>query len=445
MIPKIKNIIQKKIAEHKKSKIFYLRTVIHVAKYFLFNRYRNTRCLIDPPTEFFYKYKKLANYFSLPLLILGKYFERKKIFISVNNEWNFSIGHTFSEIDQLQRMQKLIAKYSNSRIWFTSSRKDILGDTRQIFNSKNFNIMIGGIKRLLLTFVAIRYPAVSIDASIGNSNYVLGNKNLSHRIVHHNKSKLRADLISKSPEFFPNRDKLNNYSNQKSKLMKELNITKNYIVIQIKSKKGNATLSPLSPELYLETIKYFQHKGYEIVLAGREKCPEIFLNNNVIDYANSRYISALNDFLIVGYSSLVISSASGFCNIAKSLDKPILIMNGIHGVQEFGRRTIILPMLIACKGKLPNAHIQHKYFYTYGPDYFNFSNDLYIHHTLTSKEILEGAKELEGMLSDQIPIFTQLQKKIRDDNSCPLLSYGLSRISDFFLHEHEYYYIKDKS
>jgi putative glycosyltransferase (TIGR04372 family) len=442
MLNKLKKILQKKIKIHTENNIFYLRILIHVAKYFLLKNFRKTRCLVDPTTEFFYKYKKLADYFSIPLLILGKYFARKKIFISVNNEWNFSVGHIYCETDQLKRMQKLIDRYSNSQIWFTSSRKDILGDTQQIFNSKNFSILIGGIKRLLLTFVAIKYPAVSIDASTGNSNYVLGNKNLSPRIAHHNKSKLRANLISKSPEFFPNRDKLNNYSNQKSKLMKELNITKKYIIIQIKSKKGNATLSPLSPELYLETIKYFQHKGYEIVLAGREKCPEIFLNNNVIDYANSRYISALNDFLIVGYSSLVISSASGFCNIAKSLDKPILIMNGIHGVQEFGRRTIILPMLIACKEKLPNANIPHKYFCTYGPDYFNFSDDLYIHHILTSKEILEGAKELEGMLSNQIPIFTQLQKKIRDDNSCPLLSDGLSRISDYFLTQHQYFYVR---
>ena len=99
-------------------------------------------------------------------------------------------------------------------------------------------------------------------------------------------------------------------------------------------------------------------------------------------------------------------------------------------------------MLIACKEKLPNANIPHKYFCTYGPDYFNFSDDLYIHHILTSKEILEGAKELEGMLSNQIPIFTQLQKKIRDDNSCPLLSDGLSRISDYFLTQHQYFYVR---
>mgnify|MGYP003329410173 CR=1 FL=1 len=33
------------------------------------------------------------------------------LFISVNNEWNFSVGHVYSEIDHLLRMQKLINKY----------------------------------------------------------------------------------------------------------------------------------------------------------------------------------------------------------------------------------------------------------------------------------------------------------------------------------------------
>ena len=54
----------------------------------------------------------------------------------------------------------------------------------------------------------------------------------------------------------------------------------------------------------------------------------------------------------------------------------------------------------------------------------------------------EAAKELEEMLLDKISPYTSLQQKILDSNNCPLLSYGLSRISHYYLSKHEYFYIK---
>ena len=69
-----------------------------------------------------------------------------------------------------------------------------------------------------------------------------------------------------------------------------------------------------------------------------------------------------------------------------------------------------------------------------------FFNDLYILHMPTSKEILEAAKELESMTFDKIPPFTSLQKKIFERNNCPLLSDGLSRISDYYLSRHGYFF-----
>jgi len=60
----------------------------------------------------------------------------------------------------------------------------------------------------------------------------------------------------------------------------------------------------------------------------------------------------------------------------------------------------------------------------------------------TSEEIFMAAKELEGMLPDIIPSFTMLQKKIRDNDVCPLLSNGLTRISDYYLIKHGYFFEK---
>jgi putative glycosyltransferase (TIGR04372 family) len=428
----------------KKFECLYIRALIHFIRFIFFSSYRINRCLIDPPSIFFYKYRKLASYFSIPLLIFSRYLEKKKIFVSVHNNCNFSIGHIFGEIDQLQRMQKVDEKYLDSTIWFPTSRKEILGDTKDIFESKNFKILFGGIKRIFLTFVAIKHPSISIDASLSADNYVFSNMELSNpnRAKFHDKPKIRAMMLIKSPEFYPNKDKLIYYCDEKYELMQRLNILKKYVVIQTKTEKVNGTLKPLSPDLFLKSIKYFQDKDYQIVFAGREACPKIFLDNKVIDYANSKYASPLNDFLLIGDSSLVIASASGFCFLPESLEKPLLVINAHHIKQHFGRRTIYLPTLLSRRFEIFNASIQHEYLCTYGADCgYDTLDDLYILHIPTSEEIFKAVKELEGMLSDQVPLLTPLQKKIRDNNSCPLLSNGLSRISHFYLEKHLDFFI----
>ena len=438
----IKNFIKKKIENNQKNKILYFRAIIHLIRYFLFSNYRKNRCLIDPPSDFFYKYKNLVNYFSIPLLIVAKYLKKKKIFISINNECNFSVGHIYAEIGFIKKIQHSDDKYSFSTIWFMSSKKDILGETVDLFENKNFKVLFGGIKRIIFTFVAIKYPSISIDGSLSHTNYILGKDN-SHRITFHNLTKSRIRLMTKSQDFYPNKNKLEIYHEEAKKLLKILNISKKYIVIQIKTKIENGTFKPLSSELLLETIEYFQKKDYQIVFAGREQLPDVFLNKSIINYANSKYVSALNDFLLVGHCSLVISSASGFSEIPYSFDKAMLIINVHHIGQYFGHRTILLPTLLSRKSKKFNAKVQHLHLCTYGPSCGDeIFEDLYVLHMPTSEEIFMAAKELEGMLSDTVPSFTILQKKIRDNDCCPLLSCGLSRISDHYLIKHGYFFEK---
>ena len=439
----MKNLFINKIREHEKFRIFYLRAFIHFTRFILFPSYRKNRCLIDPPSYFFYKYKKLANYFSIPLLIVGKYLKKRKIFISVNNNCNSSIGHIFCEIDKLKRIQKLEDEYSSSTIWFTSSRKEILADTKDLFEDKYFKVLFGGIRRIFLTLVAIRYPVISIDASLGVDNYIFGNKILSNRIAYNSKSKKRAKITIKSQDFYPIKKKLNNYQDEIVKLMKELNIKNKFIIIQIKIEKTNATFDIIDPTVYLETINYFKNKNYDIVFAGREICPKIFLDHNVINYANSKFASPLNDFLLVSQSSLIISSASGFCNIAEGLDKPTLVINSFHGFQQFGRRTILLPTLLSIEGKSPNAKIQHNYVCTFGQELNEDKlNNLKVALIASKDDIFEAAKELEDMINLPIPPFTPLQKKIRDSQEFPLCADGLSRISNYYLKNHGYFFRK---
>ena len=438
----LKKALRKKLKDNREQQAFYLTATSHLIKYFFYKNFRKNRCLIDPPSSFFYKYKKLAKYFSIPLLIVGRYLKKKNILISVNNICNFSTGHIYGEIDQLKRLQKLNGQYMNSKIWFITSRKEILGETHHVFESKNFKVLFGGLKRVFFTFVAIKYPAISIDGSIGHDNYILSNRPLSHRIVYHSSEKKKARLDYRSLEFYPIKERLIHYQDKKDMLHSQLNISSKYIVLQIKTIDDNATVELINPDVYLDSIRYFQNKGYDVVLAGREVCPKVFLDNNVVDYANSNYASTLNDFLLVGHCSLVISSASGFALLVESLDKPLLVINSAHIMGPFGRRTIIIPVLLAIGEKIFNAKIQYRYICTYGFDLRKNFKDIRINHMPTKEEVLEGAIELEKMLFDRVPPLTSLQKEICDNGGCPKFTDGLSRISDFYLKKHRNFFDK---
>lgn len=52
---------------------------------------------------------------------------------------------------------------------------------------------------------------------------------------------------------------------------------------------------------------------------------------------------------------------------------------------------------------------------------------------VSSDDMLKSAKKLEKMINLSLPSLTLLQKKIRDNDSFPLLFEGLSRISNYYL------------
>ena len=78
IIKNITNIIKKILENHRKNKILYLRAIIHFVRYCFIYNYRKNRCVIDPPQEFFYKYGKIGNYFSILLFFFQKYLKKKK-------------------------------------------------------------------------------------------------------------------------------------------------------------------------------------------------------------------------------------------------------------------------------------------------------------------------------------------------------------------------------
>ena len=74
--------------------------------------------------------------------------------------------------------------------------------------------------------------------------------------------------------------------------------------------------------------------------------------------------------------------------LPENLDKPLLTINSVHGIQHYGRRTIYLPTQLSRNYENFSAKVQHEYLCKYGPDCGeSFFDDLYVHHMPNSQEI----------------------------------------------------------
>ena len=73
----LKKKLKKKIEARKYQNLFF-RAIIHFFLYILSSNFRKNKCLVDPPSEFFYKYKKYSNLFVFPLIIFAHYLKKKK-------------------------------------------------------------------------------------------------------------------------------------------------------------------------------------------------------------------------------------------------------------------------------------------------------------------------------------------------------------------------------
>lgn len=435
----LKNFIKKKINDHHKN-IYFLRIFTHLLFFILYKKYRKNRCLIDVPVEIFYKFKVLAKLFYIPTYLFSKYLKKRKIFISINNSCNWSIGHIYAEIGQLKRMQEIDTRYSKSNIWFPTTRKEILGEGKDIFEDDNFKIVYGGIKYIFLNLVALNDKSVTIDGSVGHFN-LYGEKNYSNRFAYNNKHKKYGKIMANTNSFYPLKSKSNIFDDKKKKLFKNLDIKKKYIVLQLKEKVSNATFALLNPSSLLNTITYFQKKNYQLVFAGREKFPDVFKNKSIIDYANSKYTSVINDYILIENCSLVISSGSGFNALVENLDKPALVINGYHLFYNFHRRSIYLPGLLSRKSTNFNAKSQLYYLCTFGPNFgSNMFNDIFVSHIPTSEEIFSAAIELEQMLSKNIPPLSSFQKKINSFFYGKNFSHHTGRISENFIENHKNFF-----
>ena len=251
-MPRLINFLKNKAQNHE---LLLVRTVIHVIRFIVFKSYRSNICFINPSAEFFYRARPFLRFFPIPYATISNFLIKKNYYVSVNNSWNQSVGHLYTEIDVLRRIQHSHPKYQNSKIIFTSSNKTLLKQTKIIFEDENFTILIGGLWRLILTLTVIRYPILSIDGSIGDDDYVRSSTKLTAFDTLISKTSKRAKLIYKTADYYPIKKKDEFIVKNSKQLRLELGITRPYVVIQIKDKKQNASFVATNPATLIPAIR----------------------------------------------------------------------------------------------------------------------------------------------------------------------------------------------
>jgi len=246
-------------------------------------------------------------------------------------------------------------------------------------------------------------------------------------------------LRNKYPNYFPFVD-LNFDKEKKQQLFNNLSldINKKIVLVQIKTNLGNSCAKETDPSTYINTIKYFKDKGYQIVLVGREKIPKIFEKLSVINYANSKYVSWMNDCLLHKNCFLTITFGSGLGSLSAVLDKPNLHIGFWQLFTPLqNKKSLFIPTLLKDikTGFFLKFDEQIKYCYEKKMQHFN--SKIYTPVNPDEDDILEAIKELEGIIEKKNMINSQQVKFNKSFGKIPLY-YCQSHISSSFLRKYDY-------
>lgn len=411
-------------------------------KYFNSKEFRQTNSFIDIPDSFFYKDGKRLVGLIRPLLYLNACrLVLKRTQVSVENIYN-SIGHLTVEINELL---KFIDKNKHfKKILFIYPKNNILQEFAPLLKKSSIEIRANGLLHFWYQLTAIAYPQISIGKALSNLNYLYGkNKlNVADDLMGRVSESIRR--YAKKPDNLPLVRYVKDFS-WNNEYVKFLNECKPYVVLQIKTNLVNSTINLLEPSVFVLTIQFLKNQGYQIIFAGREDMPTEWIALGVVDYAKSKFASAINDFMLVYKSAFVISSASGFANIAEVLDRPILVVNGWHHVLQGGRKTMVLPCLLKKSGKVLSCRNQLDFMLQSKNDKDNLPINRHLlgFEKITELDIFKATLELlEQCAGDKIKKLSEAQKKVKILFMDTPLGFGLSRIPNFYLQKHKNVFYK---
>lgn len=304
-----------------------------------------------------------------------------------------AVGHCYTEIDYLFRKIYMSKELSSKKIIVIWPKTE----TNQIFKffrkHNQIKFIFNGFLEIIIYPFLIRYPEITINASLSSLNYGINKRSLSPKEVYQ-RIDLGNQAKKKTMHFLPYKEFLSIHQN--AELFKQLEIKKKYVVLQIKTKAANATFSPVNVNTYLKVIEDIQHKDMQILFMGRENMPTIFKKFCIINYAESKYTNSINDFILVKNAHAVISSASGFNEIATQINVPQLILNNWNYLYAQGEYNLVYPSKLILNDSALTISEQ----INYGLNYYNVKNNFLIKSIdINEEEMLNTWLELEDRIS----------------------------------------------
>ena len=362
----------------------------------------------------------------------------------LSNHMIGAAGHTILELDNFFLKKNFILK-KKYRYLLLMNQTSLCRETKKLFIKRIDYIICNNLIKHIFDYVIYKYPGIGID--IGLSHFVDRHPYNNHE---YQKGFLEwSDVFSKYVNYYKLKNKFSNYHSfsnlnitQKSRdyLINKLKIdvNKNVLLIYIKNNVANATAKKTDPKTYLEMISFFKKKNFQIVFAGREKFPEVFIGKEIIDYANSRYSSWENDIIIAQLSDIIVAFGSGIASLATTINKPLLYLGSWHLTLPFNsKKCIFFPTLLKNKntGLFMNLVNFNKFFFEFNQQ--SFKSKKFIPINPSSKDVLMSSKEIYSIFMKQYNLNTSQKKFNKIFLKTPMF-YAKSSISKYFLEKYKY-------
>jgi putative glycosyltransferase (TIGR04372 family) len=419
---------------------FFPFFVINMFRWVFKSNYRSNNSIIIVSHKWYYNGAYfLAKYIYWVFSPLVKLLQRNKILFSMNNI-SYAVGHVYPEVDWLLRMKKVGLISKEKKIYYIYPKSPVLcGFVDAIGKDIEIQFILNSFIHILIYPLLIRYPEITVNASHSSMNHAIKRtsvhkyscgKEVSYEEVFRIRQREYAKIRSITDEYYP----LKNIRKKLTNELKVLTKKKKYFVIQIKENSVNSTWNPTDPNTYLDAINKMIRNGYSVVFAGREKMPSCFYDAGVVNYSESKYATAKNDYLIVLNSQGVLSSASGFSYIADVLDVPLLVLNNWQINTYPNKRTIYIPSRLQKNGRKLSFLEQMDYSYNHGQLRYD-NKDISVESIdASSKDILCAYNELQTIIdANTITMPSILQYKFKNNLPLELTYVAQSNISNTYI------------
>jgi len=430
--------------KQKLKQYFFLLFVVNIFRWVFKSKYRSNNSIIIVSDNWYYNGAYfLAKYIYWVFSPLVKLLKKKKILFSINNI-SYAVGHVYPEVDWLLRMKKIGQISNEIKIYYIYPKSPVLcGFVEAVGKNIEIKFILNSFIHILIYPLMIRYPEITVTTSHSSKNHAIkrtsaykyscGNE-VSYEEVFRVRQREYAKIRSITDEFYP----LKNIRKKLTNELEELTNKKKYFVIQIKDNSINSTWNPTDPNTYLDAVNKMILNGYSVIFAGREKMPSCFYEAGVVNYSESKYATAKNDYLIVLNSQGVLSSASGFSYIADVLNVPLLVLNNWQINTYPNKRTIYIPSRLQKNGHKFSFLEQMDYSYKHG-QLLNSNKDMsVVFIDASSKDILSAYNELQTIIdTNSIPMASALQDKFKNNLPLELTYLAQSNISNKYIEKNQ--------